>query len=108
MRFVVILLWVLVTSGFSAFAAPPETLRILQLNVWQEGTSVPNGFDHLVDIIIAADADVITLSEVRNYEGVDFHRRLLDRITEVQPSDRQPYQGEVCRWRRRPDYPFKD
>ena len=27
-------------------------------------------------------------------DGVDFHRRLLDRITEVHPPDRPPYQGE--------------
>ena len=93
-RFIVSLLLLLAPSGLSALAAPPETLRILQLNVWQEGTSVPNGFDQLIDIVVASDADVITLSEVRNYGGVDFHRRLLDRIIEVQGSDRPPYQGE--------------
>ena len=95
MQFVALLLLVLATSGFSSFAAPPETLRFFQLNVLHEGTSVPNGFDQLVDIIIASDADIITLSEVRNYDGVDFHRRLLDRITEVQRRIARPIKASM-------------
>jgi endonuclease/exonuclease/phosphatase family metal-dependent hydrolase len=50
-------------------------LRILQFNIWQEGTEVDGGFDQIVDVIIACEADIVTLSEVRNWNG-DFHGRL--------------------------------
>lgn len=54
-----------------------DTLRVLQFNLWQEGTSVPGGFEQIVDVIAASDADLVTLSEVRNYEGRDLHARLI-------------------------------
>lgn len=52
------------------------SLRLLAFNLWQEGTSVEGGFEKIVDVIDASDADVIALSEVRNYDGVDLHGRL--------------------------------
>lgn len=54
----------------------PGTVTALQLNIWQEGTQVPNGFQSLVDEVLASKADLIALSEVRNYQGVDFIARL--------------------------------
>ena len=54
----------------------PVALRVLSFNLWQEGTSVEGGFDMIVDVIAASDADVIALSEVRNYDGKDLHGRL--------------------------------
>lgn len=60
--------------------APPKAegaLRVLQFNVWQEGTSVEGGFDKIVDVILASNADVIALSEVRNYNDKDLHERLI-------------------------------
>ncbi len=53
------------------------TVSVLQLNIWQEGTSVPDGFAKIVDVIIRSKADVVTLSEVRNYKQVDLHERLI-------------------------------
>ena len=52
-------------------------VRVMQFNIWQEGTSVVGGFDKVVDVIVASDADVIALSEVRNYKQVDLHTRLV-------------------------------
>jgi len=57
-------------------AKQPGAWRVLQFNVWQEGTSVTDGFDKIVDVIIASDADIIALSEVRNYKEQDLHDRL--------------------------------
>lgn len=58
-------------------ATTTTDLRILQFNLWQEGTSVPGGFDRIVDVIIAYQADVVAMSEVRNYKQQDLHRRLI-------------------------------
>lgn len=54
-----------------------DEIRFLQLNVWQEGTMVENGYEALVNELVRADADFVMLSEVRNYKGT----RFCDRIT---------------------------
>ena len=51
--------------------------RIFQFNLWQEGTVVAGGFDKIIDIILASQADIVVLSEVRNYGGQDLHTRLI-------------------------------
>ena len=65
--------------GARLLAAEPSgaTLRILQLNVWQEGTSVPRGLDKICDVIVAAKADVVCFSEVRNYHGQDWTSKVV-------------------------------
>lgn len=50
---------------------------VMQFNLWQEGTIIEGGFDGIVDEIIAADADFVALSEVRNYEGARFCDKLI-------------------------------
>ena len=54
-----------------------KRLRVLQFNLWQEGTSVPGGFEKIVSAILASRADLVALSEVRNYHGRDLHQRLV-------------------------------
>jgi exonuclease III len=51
-------------------------LSVLQLNIWQEGTMVPGGYQAIVAEIAAIDPDFVTLSEVRNYKDT----RLCDRL----------------------------
>ena len=53
------------------------SLRVLQFNIWQEGTMVKGGSDAIVENIIALNPDVVTFSEVRNYQGVQFIDKLL-------------------------------
>ena len=60
-----------------ATTADSITLKVLQLNIWQEGTSVTGGFDGIVDAIIQSGADLITLSEVRNYNSTKFDERVV-------------------------------
>lgn len=55
-----------------------KEFKVMQFNIWQEGTVVPGGYEALVSQIIQADADFVTLSEVRNYNDT----RFCDRITE--------------------------
>ena len=55
-------------------------LRVFQINIWQEGTMVPKGYEAIVEEIIDKNADVVILSEVRNYKGVDFVQKLLSSL----------------------------
>lgn len=65
---------------------PEGVVRVLSFNLWQEGTSVAGGFDKIVDVMLASQADVISMSEVRNYQQVDLHERLIKALAK---------QGEV-------------
>ncbi len=64
-----------------------KTFKVLQFNIWQEGTVVPGGFDAIADEIVRSDADFVTLSEVRNYHST----RFCDRIVEALKKRGQTY-----------------
>ncbi|TKG97007.1 endonuclease/exonuclease/phosphatase family protein [Puteibacter caeruleilacunae] len=57
-------------------------IKVLQFNIWQEGTVVPGGFDALVDEVIASDADFVTFSEVRNYNHTRFNERVVKALAD--------------------------
>lgn len=57
-----------------------KQLRVFQLNIWQEGTMIEKGYEAIVEEILDKDADVVMLSEVRNYKGVDFVQRLISSL----------------------------
>ncbi|MBN2651192.1 MAG: endonuclease/exonuclease/phosphatase family protein [Spirochaetales bacterium] len=54
-----------------------QKLTVLQFNIWQEGTVVPGGFDAIVEEILRTDAELVALSEVRNYGGVRFDQKIV-------------------------------
>lgn len=54
-----------------------KELKVLQFNIWQEGTMVPGGFDAIIDEILRSEAQLIALSEVRNYKGKSFAGKLV-------------------------------
>ncbi|WP_034044955.1 endonuclease/exonuclease/phosphatase family protein [Wocania ichthyoenteri] len=56
------------------------TLKVLTLNTWQEGTSVNGGFEAIVEVILLSEADVVTLSEIRNYNDTVFSNRLVNAL----------------------------
>lgn len=51
-------------------------LRVLQLNVWQDATQVEGAFQAIVNEVATHRPDIVTMCEVRNYNGVDFTQRL--------------------------------
>lgn len=55
-------------------------LKLLQINIWQEGTMVEGGFDAIASEIIHADADIVFFSEIRNYNKKEFIPRLLNAL----------------------------
>lgn len=69
----------IVMLGFSA-CEKGDTFKVLQFNIWQEGTVVNGGFDAVADEIIRSGADFVTLSEVRNYHDTRFCDRMVDAL----------------------------
>ncbi|WP_298063351.1 endonuclease/exonuclease/phosphatase family protein [uncultured Rikenella sp.] len=60
--------------------ADAREIKVLQLNIWQEGTSVSGGYESLIDEIAYADADFVMLSEVRNYNDTRFCDRIVESL----------------------------
>ncbi len=57
-----------------------KSFSFLQLNIWQEGTMVDSGLSKVADIITTLKPDIVTFSEVRNYEGQDWTEKLLSKL----------------------------
>ncbi|MCW8834198.1 MAG: endonuclease/exonuclease/phosphatase family protein, partial [Colwellia sp.] len=63
-----------------AFAYSTTPLRVLQFNIWQEGTEVSQGFDAIIQEVIASNADLIALSEVRNFNQQPLNEKLVSAL----------------------------
>lgn len=74
--------FLLFTLFFFSACQKRETFKVLQFNIWQEGTVVENGFNAVADEIIRSDADFVTLSEVRNYHNTRFCDRIVEALKE--------------------------
>ncbi len=59
-----------------------KSFTVLQWNIWHEGTKVPGGYEAIVNEIARLQPDFVTLSEVRNFNGVDFSNELLSSLKE--------------------------
>ncbi len=68
--------------GCLAACGQEHTVKMLQLNIWQEGTMVKGGYEALVNEIVRVDADFVMLSEVRNYKGTRFCDRIVSSLKE--------------------------
>mgnify|MGYP000845060188 CR=1 FL=1 len=68
---------ILILACFFRMAAQAVTLRFFEMNIWQEGTMVKDGFKGIVDEIVRSNADIVVLCEVRNYNGVRFTPKLV-------------------------------
>lgn len=56
------------------------SLKVLAINSWQEGTTVDGGFNALANVIKQTDADVVLLSEIRNYNDEIFSEKMIERL----------------------------
>lgn len=59
-----------------------QTLTVLQFNIWQEGSVIENGYNAVINEIINSNADLIALSEVRNYNNTNLNERLVASLKE--------------------------
>lgn len=67
-------------KSFAQSKSKKTALKVLQFNIWQEGTIVSGGFNAIIDEIIRVKVDLITLSEVRNYNGDSLNKRLVEAL----------------------------
>lgn len=74
--------YLILTLTCSCTSKNEQSLKVLQFNIWQEGTIVPGGFDAIIDEVIRTDADLIALSEVRNYDEKSLAERLVNALAE--------------------------
>lgn len=76
--------WIVIVAimlaAFNASAQKGRQIKVLQFNIWQEGTVVPNGYEAIADEIARTDADFVALSEVRNYKGTRFCNRIVESL----------------------------
>ena len=76
------LLAFLLLSTLSANSKKAGEFTVLQWNIWQEGTSVPGGYDAIINEIVRLKPDFVTFSEVRNYNKSNFSARVLSSLRE--------------------------
>ena len=50
-----------------------DTLKVLQLNLWGQGETVPNGVKGIVDIIDQTDPDIAFLCEIFSQKRKTLH-----------------------------------
>lgn len=76
------LLGFLTAASFSLSANAGNTpVRVLQLNIWQEGTCVPGGPDGIAEAIKSSGAQIVFLEEIRNYGGRRFIPELAEKLS---------------------------
>lgn len=72
--------WLILMAFCLTLASNAKEFKVLQFNIWQEGTSVKGGFDAVADEIVRSGADFVTLSEVRNYHNTRFCDRIVQAL----------------------------
>jgi endonuclease/exonuclease/phosphatase family metal-dependent hydrolase len=55
-------------------------IHFMTFNIWQEGTSVPNGLIKIKDVIVKVNPDIVGFAEVRNYSG-DWTTKIVDALS---------------------------
>lgn len=77
-----LLMWVFLLLVVAGKAQKAGEFTVLQWNIWQEGTSVPGGYDAIVNEIVRLKPDFVTFSEVRNYNNTRFNDRMVASLKE--------------------------
>ncbi len=72
----------LLLAGVLGVSARKNEVKVLQWNIWQEGTVVKGGFDAVVDEVARLQPDFVTFSEVRNYHNTRFCDRIVKSLKE--------------------------
>lgn len=73
-----ILIWLCISVAH----AKGVELKVLQMNIWQEGTMVKGGFEAIADEVSRLEPDIVMFSEVRNYHNKMFIPRILKALEE--------------------------
>lgn len=68
-------------------------LKVLQMNLWHEGTMVEGGFEAIADEVARSGAEIVFLCEIRDKGGKEFIPRLLEALKK-RGAD---YYGQSCK-----------
>jgi PKD repeat protein len=81
-------------SGFVRVSSQPlsVSLKVMQFNIWHEGTSVPNGLAYIRDVINSVNPDMVCFSEVTNDAG-DWTTKI---VNELATLGKTYYRGYVA------------
>lgn len=74
------ILFLSLLGGVYVAVASTLPLKVLQINIWQEGTKIENGFEAVVNAVAQADADVVFFNEVYNVKGYRFVPRMIEAL----------------------------
>ena len=77
-KVIFLLFCLLVLSAWSNAENADDTFTVYQMNLWHEGSKVPNGYQGILDVLDEVDADVVFLCEIRNFNGKMFMPRILE------------------------------
>jgi endonuclease/exonuclease/phosphatase family metal-dependent hydrolase len=77
-----IIIITILSFAVSILYAQKITLKVLQFNIWMEGTEIPNGFDAIVNEVIRNDVDIVTFNEVLNNNNTHFNDRIIQSLKE--------------------------
>lgn len=64
------LLFALFCLPINSMAKPKDSFTVLQLNLWEAGSHVPNGHQGIVDVLSEVNADVVFLCEIHGNRTV--------------------------------------
>lgn len=80
-------------NGFIRVSNQPlsVSLKVMQFNIWREGTSVNNGLAYIRDVINAVEPDIVCFSEITNSSG-DWTTKI---VNELETLGRTYYRGYV-------------
>lgn len=68
----ILCLFLLCAVCLALYAQDRNRFTILQLNLWHEGSKVPDGYQGILDVLDQVNADVVFLCEIRNPDGNKF------------------------------------
>ncbi len=73
----VLFLFILCIICLKPDAKEKNFFTVLQLNIWHEGSKVPDGYQGILDVLDQANADIVFLCEIRNSDGNPFMTKIL-------------------------------
>jgi hypothetical protein len=77
-----IILITLISFAVSLLCAQKITLKVMQFNIWLEGTEIQNGFNGIINEVIKNDVDIVTFNEILNNKNTRFNDRIVKSLKE--------------------------
>lgn len=76
-KIICLLLCLLSVAGWANAGEENKTFTVYQMNLWHQGSKVPNGYQGILDVLDEVNADVVFLCEIRDFNGEMFMPKIL-------------------------------